>query len=158
MKKFISTIGESAAWLSLVLVLLICFDVAFRYIFQDTQVWMIELEWYIFGFLILFCGGWSWLEERHVRVDVFYQRYPGQIKKTVDRLGHMLLAIPWLLIVIYASFQYAGYALRWNEGSPDPGGLPARYIIKYAITIGFILMLLALIVKLKSDSKVDEKS
>jgi len=29
-----------------------------------------------------------------------------------------------------------------NESSPDPGGLPARYLIKFSITLGFILLLL----------------
>jgi TRAP-type mannitol/chloroaromatic compound transport system permease small subunit len=29
-----------------------------------------------------------------------------------------------------------------REVSPDPGGLPARYIIKYAITVGGVLLLL----------------
>ena len=37
---------------------------------------------------------------------------------------------------------YAMESLNMNEGSPEPGGLPARYIIKFAITLGAILLLL----------------
>ena len=38
------------------------------------------------------------------------------------------------------SFQYASGSFSINEGSPDPGGLPARYIIKFAITVGVTLL------------------
>jgi len=29
-----------------------------------------------------------------------------------------------------------------SEGSPQPGGLPARYVIKFMIVVGFVLLLL----------------
>ena len=29
-----------------------------------------------------------------------------------------------------------------NEGSPDPGGLPFRYLLKAVIPVGFVLLLL----------------
>ncbi len=158
MVSLISKIGQKAAWLSFVLVILICFDVTFRYLFNDTQVWMIELEWYLFGILFLLCGAWSWMEDRHVRVDVFYQKFSPKTKNNINRWGHVLLGLPWLAIVIYSSFKYAGYSLRWNEGSPDPGGLPARYIVKYMMTLGFVLMFIVGIHKLFFDSRKNNKS
>ena len=158
MKSIVERIGKAASWLSLIIVCLICFDVFFRYIFNWTQIWLVELEWYLFGALFLLCGAWSFMEDRHVRVDVFYTQYSIKIKKWVNRIGHIFLTLPWVLVILYASFEYAGYSLRWNESSPDPGGLPARYLIKYCIFFGFVLMLIATISLLisRDDSNLSE--
>ena len=44
--------------------------------------------------------------------------------------------------MIYASFDYALISYQIGEGSPDPGGLPARYVIKFAVTVGMSLLFL----------------
>ncbi len=148
MNSFITNIGKTVSWLSLVIVLIICLDVLCRYLFSATQVWLIELEWYLFGVLFLCCGAWTWLCDRHVRVDVFYNSLRSKDKEKINKTGHVLLALPWILIVIYSSFIYSKYSFELQEGSPDPGGLPARYAIKFCICLAFILMLLGLIDKL----------
>jgi TRAP-type mannitol/chloroaromatic compound transport system permease small subunit len=40
------------------------------------------------------------------------------------------------------SYSYAFESFLIRETSPDPGGLPARYLIKFAMVIGFFLLLL----------------
>lgn len=134
--------------MSFVLVIVVCLDVLFRYLFNASQVWIIELEWHLFGVLFLLCGAWTWLENRHVGVDVIHERLSKQGQLRLRQIGHAALALPWICVVTYASFTYATYALQWNEGSPDPGGLPARYLIKYVIFFGFCLMLCVALWKL----------
>ena len=158
MRKLIIHIGKGASWFCLVIVILMCFDVLMRYMFNSTQVWLIELEWHLFGGLFLLAGAWSWLEDRHVRVDIFYTHYQPPIKKIVNTIGHLFLAFPWIVVTIYASFKYAGYSWEWREGSPDPGGLPARYIIKYCITAGFTLLLIACLQLILVDSRFSKST
>ena len=63
--------------------------------------------------------------------------------------------IPWCWIIITASYNYAHNSYLINESSPDPGGLPARYLIKFSITLGFILLLLqAIALLLESVSTI----
>lgn len=88
------------------------------------------------------------MEDRHVSVDVIYERLRTNRQLVVDRIGHVVLALPWIAIVIYASWKYAFYAFQWNESSPVPGGLPARYAIKFIICVAFVLMLIAVLSKL----------
>jgi TRAP-type mannitol/chloroaromatic compound transport system permease small subunit len=156
----IKTAGNIASWLTLILVIVFCIDVILRYLFNATQVWVIDLEWHLFGLIVLLSGGYSLLEDRHVRVDVFFNRLKKRSQNKLMLVGHIILLLPWLLVVIYASGTYAMYSFRWLEGSPDPGGLPARYIIKAFITIGFVLFLLAgikQIFRLYQSIKKEEK-
>ena len=135
--------GKIASWLTLLLVLVFCVDVVLRYLFNATQVWVIDLEWHLFGVIILLSGGYALLEDRHVRVDIFFNRLQERKQNLLTLFGHIFLLIPWVVMIIYAASKYAMYSFRWREGSPDPGGLPARYLIKACIVLGFLLFLAA---------------
>ena len=137
----INKIGIWVSWLNVVLVLLICADVILRYFFNITEKWVIELEWHIFAVIFLIGASYTFKNDKHVRVDVFYQNFSEKKKLWVNLLGNLLFLIPWTIVVIYASYKYATVSFSYLEGSPDPNGLPARYIIKYVIAVGFILLL-----------------
>lgn len=135
-------VGRTVAWLTTFLVLLVCFDVAQRSLFNTTAAWVMELEWHLFALIFLLGAGYSLKHDRHVRVDLFYAKFSEKDKALVNLLGTLLFLIPWCVLIIYFSFFYALDAYQIGEGSPDPGGLPARYIIKFAITIGIGLLFL----------------
>ena len=57
-------------------------------------------------------------------------------------IGSLVFLIPWCLLMMWVSFDYAMGSYKTLEGSPNPNGLPYRFIIKFAITIGAGLLLL----------------
>ena len=57
-------------------------------------------------------------------------------------------------MVILTSFRYARTSFDYLERSQDPGGLPARYVIKFMITLGFVLLLIQAIVHLIDQIKI----
>ncbi len=135
-------VGKSVAWLTTFLVILVCFDVTVRYIFSDTAAWIMELEWHLFALIFLLGAGYALKHDRHVRVDLFYSRFSRKDKAITNFIGTIIFLIPWCILVILFSFEYGLESFYDNEGSPDPGGLPARYLIKFSITIGVALLLL----------------
>jgi TRAP-type mannitol/chloroaromatic compound transport system permease small subunit len=135
-------IGKGIAWLNTALVVLIFYDVVARYLFNSTFSAIIELEWHLFAFIFLIGAAYALKHDRHVRVDVFYANFTEKQQAWVNLTGTLLFLIPFCIIIIYTSFRFAASAYAINEGSPDPGGLPARYIVKAAIPIGFTLLLL----------------
>jgi len=135
-------IGRAVSWLNVLLVILICFDVGMRYFFSHTRVWIIDLEWHLFALIFLLGAAFTFQKDRHVRVDLFYHRVSEKTKAWINLVGIVCLLIPWCLVIIWAANKYAYNAWIIKETSPDPGGMPARYIIKYAIVVGFLLLLL----------------
>lgn len=135
-------IGRKASWFSLFLVILICADVLMRYLFDFTKIWVIELEIYLFAFLFLFGSGYAFKHEQHVRVDVFYSKLSVKKKAIIDLIGGILFLAPWCIIIIWVGSNYAYFSFLMNEKSPQPGGLPALYILKFGIALGFIFLLL----------------
>ena len=138
----INVIGRSVSWISLLLILLICVDVVMRYFLQTSKIWMVELEWHLFSILFLFGASYTLLHDKHVRVDLFYENFSERNKRLVNAIGILTLVIPWCFIVLLTSWDYATNSFSFRENSPQPGGLPAIYIIKYVIFFGYLLLLL----------------
>ena len=134
-------IGQWTSWLSLIIVLLMATNVILRYLFSVGSVWAQELEWHLLVPLILFGMSYAQRHGEHVRVDIFYTRFPERRKLLVDLLS-ALLAVALSIIVIWLSLHYVEQAYVIDEGSPDPGGIPHRFLIKGLIPIGFALLLL----------------
>ncbi len=137
----IKWIGEKSAWLILCLVLLICLDVIQRYIFNQSHNVILELEWHIFSLVFLLGSAYTLQMDKHVRVDVFYHKFNAKTKAIVDILGSVFLLIPWCIVGIITCYKYASNSFYIKENSPNPGGLPAWYVIKYCIVLCFVLLM-----------------
>lgn len=135
-------VGEKSSYINLLLVLLICIDVFMRYVLSFTKTWVLELEWHLFALIFLLGAAYTLQEDQHVRVDLWYADRSQKYKAWVNILGSLIFLVPWCLILIRSSFNYATNSLAMMEGSANPGGLPYRFVIKYAITACFVLLLL----------------
>ncbi|CAD5274209.1 MULTISPECIES: TRAP transporter small permease subunit [unclassified Imperialibacter] len=134
--------GRLISWLAGIMVLVFCFDVAMRYIFNVSFASVFELEWHFFAAIFLIGAGYTLKHDKHVRVDVFYGEMSPRKQAYVNLLGVLLFLLPICVVIIKTSllFVYNSWIIR--ENSPDPGGLPARYIIKAFIPMGFFLLFL----------------
>lgn len=156
--RFNDLIGQVISWMALVLVLLIVVDVFLRYVFQFSSPAVFELEWHLFAALFLLGAGWTFKNDQHVRVDLFYQKFSEKGKAAVNLIGSLLLLMPFCVVGFIESLEFAINSLTIGETSPDPGGLPARYIIKSCIPISFLLLgLQGLSVILKSSLALTQK-
>src|SRR3546814_9097233 len=63
----------------------------------------------------------------HVRVDVIYNRFPPRLQHAIEVISFLMVAAVSALIV-WLSIPYVMQSYTIGEGSPDPGGLPARWI------------------------------
>ena len=135
-------VGRGVAWVTLGLVLVVFVDVVMRYLLNKSYVFTQELEWHLFGFIFLIGAGYTLLHDGHVRVDIIYQRLGIKGRAWTNLLGVILFLIPGCIMVITTSWQFAANSFSMMEGSPDPGGIPFRFIIKGCIPVGFTLLLL----------------
>ena len=135
-------VGLGVSWLTTVLVVVVCYDVFTRYVLQNSMVAVQELEWHLFAFIFLLGAGYSLKHDKHVRVDVFYTRFSPRLQAWVNLIGSVLFLIPFCVLVVWSSQNFVMNAFHFGETSPDPGGLPARWVLKAAIPVGFFFLLL----------------
>lgn len=135
-------VGRVVAWITLGLVLVVFADVIMRYLFRTSFVFVQELEWHLFAFIFLIGAGYTLRHDGHVRVDIIYQHLGPKAQAWVNVVGVLVFLIPGCLLVIITSWKFVLSAWSVLEGSPDPGGIPLRFLVKGCIPVGFSLLLL----------------
>ncbi len=135
-------VGNFVAWTTFLVVIVVFVDVVMRYAFNTSYVFTQELEWHLFSFIFLMGAGYTLLKDGHVRVDIIYQRLGPKGRAWINLIGVLFFLFPGSYMIIQTSGNFVYNAWSIMEGSPDPGGIPYRYIIKACIPAGFFLIVL----------------
>ena len=136
-------IGRIAAWLAIPLIFVIIFDVITRRFFVLGSTKLQELEWHIHAALFLFCLGWAYLKDAHVRIDLVRERLNQRQKLWIELIGCLLFLIPYTMIVIFYGIDWWHRSFLQNEMAASATGLPYRWIIKAVLPIGFFILMIS---------------
>ena len=134
--------GYIASVLVVILSLLVSYDAGMRYLFSAGSIALQEIEWHLFDVIFLLGLSYALKHDKHVRVDIFFERYGPDTKATVQILSMLLLVIPFSLIFLNDALDMTLQSYLQHEISPDPGGLSDRWIIKAMLVFSFILLIL----------------
>lgn len=134
--------GRGVAWLVLAMTLVVGYDVGMRYLFQQGSVALQELEWHLFALVFLLGAAYTLKHDGHVRVEVIYQHLTPRQQAWCDLFGDLFFLLPFCALVVAASWPFVANSFAYGEHSPDPGGLPFRWLLKAAIPAGFGLLAL----------------
>jgi TRAP-type mannitol/chloroaromatic compound transport system permease small subunit len=134
-------IGHLVGWITTLMVLVVFYDTVMRYAFNMGNVALQEMEWHLFSIIFLIGAAYTLKEGGHVRVDIVYLRFSEKTKAWIDFAGVFVFLIPLCIIIIISAKGFVISSWNVSEISPDPGGLPARYILKSMIPLGFVLLI-----------------
>lgn len=137
----VRVVGEVAAWSGLALVLLVAFNVLSRYLFSYGSVALQEAEWHLMAVAALFGMSYGLNQGGEVRVDIAYAKFSPRVQAAIDLISAVLMCAV-SLIIAYLCIAYVQSSYSINEGSPDPGGLGYRYLLKACLPVAFVLLAL----------------
>lgn len=143
--KFADAIGYVTAFVMVLMILNVTYDVIMRYFFHTGSIAMQEMEWHLFSVIILLGISYTLKEDGHVRVDLIYDRLSSKKKAKVNMIGVVFFIIPMALLIGVDSIPYVMESFNSNEQSGDPGGLPYRWIVKTLIPLCFFLLIITAI-------------
>lgn len=135
-------LGRATAWLALVQVLVTCWIVVARYVFNSGSIAMQESITYLNALLFILCAGYTLRHNAHVRVDIFYAKASPRFRLWVDLLGTLLMLLPLCGFLLWISWDYAAAAWRIHERSAESSGLPWVYLLKSLIVVLPVLLAL----------------
>ena len=139
--RFIDVVGRITAWSSFALAVVMGTNVLLRYGFSVGSVWAQELEWHLMSPICLFGMSYALRHGEHVRVDVLFASFSPRLKSLVE-LVTALVSMAICAIIVDLSLGYVAYSWGIGEDSANPGGIPARYLLKSLIPLGFALLFL----------------
>lgn len=128
-------IGNSVAWLTLVMMLLTCIVVLLRYVFNIGSIGLQEAVIYLHGTVFMLGIAVTLKDRGHVSVDIFYSRLGRKGRALVDIGGTLIFLIPLSLFLFWVSFDYVSFSWSLREGSAEPGGLPGVFVLKTLIPL-----------------------
>lgn len=139
----ISRIGRAAAWLNLLLVLVVMAQVVLRYGFNRGLVPLEELMWHLYAAAFMLGLSYALVRDAHVRVDLLHDRWSPSARAWVEIAGILCLLLPFAFVIWHQSLDWVATSWRLGESSTSPTGLPYRWAIKAVIPLSFTLLLLA---------------
>jgi TRAP-type mannitol/chloroaromatic compound transport system permease small subunit len=134
-------VGRLVYWLVLVAVLISCANAVVRKAFNTSSNAFLEIQWYLFSAVFLFCAGYTLLKNQHVRIDVIAGRLSPRAQAWIDILGTLFFLLPMSILIMYLSWPVFVMAYERHEVSTNAGGLiiwPARLMVP----IGFFLLII----------------
>ncbi len=135
-------IGRIASCFALLLVVVTCYIVVTRYVFNTGSVAVQESLIYINSILVFVSIGFTLRHNAHVRVDIFYSRMSDRGKAWVNLLGTILLLLPVCVFLLWSCWSYVMSSWAILEGSREARGLPYVYLLKTLILVMPALLLL----------------
>jgi len=123
-------LGRVAAWMLLVMTVLMLAVVVLRYGFNWGAIALQESVIYAHAIAFMLAMGYAFRHDAHVRVDILYARMSERGRAWVDLLGGLLLLLPVAVVLFWFSWDYVMSAWQIREGSRDAGGLPYLYLLK----------------------------
>ena len=143
LSRFIDAANERLSVIADWLVLLSCIISAgnafSRYAFSISSNAWLEIQWYMFGALVLLGSSYTLKRNEHVRVDIVYSNLSTRGQILVDIIGAVLFLLPATIILCYLSWPIFHNSWVENEVSMNAGGL-IRWPIKIFLPIGFALL------------------
>jgi TRAP-type mannitol/chloroaromatic compound transport system permease small subunit len=134
-------VGRLTYWLILAAVLISAGNAVVRYtVNMSSNAWL-EIQWYLFSFVFLFCAGYTLLHNQHVRIDVISGQLSARARAWIDIFGTVFFLMPMAIAIMWLSWPVFLDAYRSGEVSTNAGGLtvwPARLMLP----VGFFLLVL----------------
>ena len=131
-------IGRVMYWLVLVAVIVSAGNAISRKVLNLSSNAYLELQWYLFSALFLFCAGYTLLRNEHVRIDVVAGRFSARTQAWIDIFGTVFFLLPMAVLFIYLSWPIFIRTYVQGEISTNAGGLliwPARFMVPVGFTL-----------------------
>jgi TRAP-type mannitol/chloroaromatic compound transport system permease small subunit len=134
-------VGRAAIWLVLIVVLFSAGNAVSRFAFNLSSNAMLEIQWYLFSALFLFCAAYVLKRNEHIRIDVIAGRLSERGQNWIDVFGILAFLLPMALLIAWLSWPV--FMNAWNSGemSSNPGGL-IRWPVRLMLPLGFALLIL----------------
>lgn len=133
-------IGQWIYWLVLATVLISAANATVRKLFNYSSNSFLEIQWYLFSMIFLFCAGYTLKHNEHVRIDIITARFSAKVRAGIDIFGTLFFLLPMAGLILWLSWPLFVDAYTRNEVSTNAGGLiiwPARLMVP----AGFLLLM-----------------
>ncbi|MBW6421743.1 TRAP transporter small permease subunit [Rhizobium sp. XQZ8] len=134
-------VGKFSGYLVLFCTLISAGNAIIRYLFNYSSNGWLEIQWYLFGFIVLLGASYTLKLNEHVRVDLIYGAVSDRVRLWIDAIGLTVFLIPACIYLAWLALPFFTISYAQGEVSSNAGGL-IRWPIKLVLVAGFALLAL----------------
>ena len=102
---------------------------------SSSITWMEELQWYLYGASAMVALSYTMTKNGHVRVELIHRKLSLRTRQALEVIWIVVALIPLYLVTLVHGWDFMVESFKIGEGSPDPGGMPYRWVVKAFIPI-----------------------
>jgi TRAP-type mannitol/chloroaromatic compound transport system permease small subunit len=132
-------IGKISEYMVLFCCLISAGNAIVRYAFNYSSNGWLEIQWYLFAFVVMLGASHALRNNEHVRVDLIYGSVSDRAKIWIDIVGLILFLRPACVFLTWICWPFFALSYQQGEISGNAGGL-IRWPVKLILVAGFALL------------------
>lgn len=141
--------GRIIGYFIVLMMLVLLYEVFFRYVLDNPTNWAHETSLYMFGSYFMLLGGYALYSRSHISMDLLYGRWSPRKKAIMDVITALLFFF-FIGGLFYYGAEYAWDAVTRQQSSGTAWN-PPLYPFKLMIPISAFLLLLSGVAKFIRD-------
>ena len=117
-------LGQTFAWLIVLLTGLIAWEVFSRYVLNNPHDWTLDAQIMMYGTLFMLAGAYTLAKNGHVRGDVLYGFFMPRTQAWIDLVLYVLFFLPGIVALTWAGWSFAQESLAIRESTFSATPLP----------------------------------
>ena len=143
--RLIDAVSQFMGKLSEYMVLFCCLisaaNALIRYTFNYSSNGWLEIQWYLFAFVVVLGAAHTLRMNEHVRVDLIYGSVSDRARLWIDTVGLIVFLLPACIFLTWLCWPFFWLSYVQHEVSSNAGGL-VRWPVKLILVAGFGLLTL----------------
>jgi TRAP-type mannitol/chloroaromatic compound transport system permease small subunit len=141
--------GKGIAYLIIPGILILALEVVLRYVFNSPTMWAHGTTQRIFATYYILSGAYIFRYNKHVSVDVIYNRFSLRTRANLSLIGSLFFFV-FCGVMLWKGIDFAWTSLSQLEPDATPWRAPL-YPFKMMIPLGALLILLQGLAKFIRD-------
>jgi TRAP-type mannitol/chloroaromatic compound transport system permease small subunit len=133
-------LGQVAAWATVIAILISAGNAISRRFFGFSSNAWLEMQWYLFGAVVMLCAAWALRDNAHVRIDIVALQLSRRARNWLELFTLVAFLMTFTVLMVWLTLPYTIDSIQSGETSVNPGGL-IIWPIKLVILLGFLSLL-----------------
>ncbi len=140
--------GGIAAFLVVVLVALMLYDMVLRYVFNAPTSWGNDLNTMLMGASFVLSIAYAMSTDSHVRVDLLYSERTRPRLRVVDLIGFTFIVLPTLGFITWGLWGHFITGLQSGERTGSGGWNPVVWPFRLVLFFGFLIFTVQIVAEI----------
>lgn len=140
--RLVRGLAKFASWFFLPLVFTLVYEVFMRYLFNAPTAWSYEMCYFFSSFILMIGMGYTLQLNRHVNIDLFFNKMSPKTQAIINILGTVILFFPLWFIILKFMLPYAHRSFITGERNWVGFWYPIIWPFRFWVLAGTLLLFL----------------